>query len=107
MESAEERCFFEPAPATPTLVLSEVAQVCLRYRATVVTDQYAAPAVVERLRRAGLSVRTEPMTASSKTAAFSELRARLYVAGLQLYEEPTLIAELRRLGAVIRRGRRR
>jgi hypothetical protein len=88
---------FEERRAVEDAVLSEVAEVCRRYRATVVTDQYAAPAVVERLRRAGLSVRTEPMTASSKTAAFRELRARLYAAGLQLYEEPTLIAELRRL----------
>lgn len=39
------------------------------------------------------------MTATSKTAAFGELRARLYARGLELYEEPTLIGELRRLRA--------
>jgi hypothetical protein len=90
---------FEERRAVEDAVLAEVAEVCRGYAATVVTDQFAAPAVVERLRRAGLSVRTEPMTAASKTAAFGELRARLYARGLQLYEEPTLIGELRRLRA--------
>jgi len=62
-----------------------------------VTDQFAAKAVVERLQRAGLAVKTEAMTASSKTAIFSELRARLYDGTLELYEHPDLLAELRRL----------
>jgi hypothetical protein len=88
---------FEERRAVEDAVLAQVAEVCRRYGASVVTDQFAAPAVVDRLRRAGLNVRTEPMTATSKTAAFGELRARLYARGLQLYEEPTLIAELRRL----------
>jgi len=78
-------------------VLAEVAGVCRSYGASVVTDQHVAPAVVDRLRRAGLNVRTVPMTAQSKTAAFSELRARLYTRSLELYDEPTLLAELRRL----------
>ncbi|HEY2940446.1 MAG TPA: hypothetical protein VGJ27_11585 [Gaiellaceae bacterium] len=37
------------------------------------------------------------MTAASKTAAFKALRARLYLDGLELYDEPQLLAELRRL----------
>jgi hypothetical protein len=44
----------------------------------VVTDQFAARAVIERLRRAGLLVRSEAMAQRSKTACFAELRARLY-----------------------------
>jgi hypothetical protein len=63
----------------------------------VVTDQCAAPAVVERLRRAGLRVKTIPMTAATKTAAFLELRARLNYRTLDLYEHADLLAELRRL----------
>jgi hypothetical protein len=74
-----------------------VAAICLRFRATVATDQYAAPAIINRLRAAGLSVSSVPMTAASKTAAFSELRARLNVGELELYEEPILLGELRRL----------
>jgi hypothetical protein len=77
--------------------LREVAAVCRYYGARVVTDQFSAPAIVDRLRREGLSVETIPMTANSKTQAFAELRARLYTDGLELYEEPTLLAELRRL----------
>jgi phage terminase large subunit-like protein len=78
-------------------VLDEVAVVCLSYGARVVTDQYRAAGVADYLRRKGLSVRTEPMTAASKTAAFKALRARLYLDGLELYDEPQLLAELRRL----------
>jgi hypothetical protein len=89
--SFEERREIEDA------VLVEVAETCRLYNARVVTDQYAAPAIVHRLRRAGLSVKTEPMTATTKTAAFGELRARLNTGTLELYEAPTLVAELRRL----------
>jgi hypothetical protein len=88
---------FEERRAIEDSTLAEVAAVCVRYGARVVTDQYAAPAIVEYLRRRGLVVRTVPMTASSKTAAFGELRGRLNAGGLELYEEPTLLAELRRL----------
>jgi hypothetical protein len=88
---------FEERRAVEDAVLGEVAGVCLRYRARVVTDQYAAPAVVDFLRRRGLSVTSIAMSAGTKTAAFAELRARLYSGSLELYDEPSLIAELRRL----------
>ena len=88
---------FEYRRDVEDLVLAEVAEVCLRYQARVVTDQYAAPAVLERLHRAGLVVRSEPMTVMSKTAAFGELRARLNAGGIELYEHSELLAELRRL----------
>jgi hypothetical protein len=88
---------FEDRRDVEDSVLAEVAAVCTRYGARVVTDQYAAPQVVERLRRAGLAVRTVPMTAISKTLAFGEVRARLNSGTLDLYEHPVLLAELRRL----------
>jgi hypothetical protein len=78
-------------------VLAEVAEVCRRYGATAVTDQFRAAGVADRLRRLGVPVRVEPMTEASKSAAYSELRARLNAEELELYEEPTLLAELRRL----------
>jgi hypothetical protein len=65
--------------------------------ARVVTDQHAAAAVVERLRGRGLSVSVHNLTAPSKTAAFAELRARLYDGSLELYRHERLLAELRRL----------
>lgn len=78
-------------------VLTEVAAVCRRFGAAAVTDQYRAAGVADRLRRLGVPVRVETMTESSKSAAYSELRARLNADELELYEEPTLLAELRRL----------
>ena len=67
------------------------------FQARVFTDQFAAPAVVAYLRSRGLAVSTVPMTATSKTAVFAELRARLYSSGIELYEHRDLLAELRRL----------
>lgn len=78
-------------------LLDEVAEVCLAYQARVVTDQHRAPGVVEYLQRRGVGVSVVPMTAQSKTAAFQALRARLYLGALELYPEPVLLAELRRL----------
>jgi len=88
---------FEEKRTVEDEVLGEVAAVCERYGARLVTDQYAAPQIVARLRQLGLQVRSIPMTASSKTEVFLELRARLNAGALELYDEPQLLAELRRL----------
>lgn len=77
--------------------LETVIALADEFGARVVTDQYAAPAVLERLRRAGLAVREHAMTAATKTAIFAELRARLYAGDLEVYRHPPLVAELRRL----------
>jgi hypothetical protein len=90
---------FEERRAIEDAVLDEVADVCVQYRARVVTDQFAARAVVDYLRARGLSVHSVPMTAATKTAAFSALRGRLNLGGLELYEHPALVGELRRLRA--------
>jgi hypothetical protein len=58
---------------------------------------YRAAGVADYLRRNGVGVRTEAMTATTKTAAFSALRARINMGGIDLYEEPTLLGELGRL----------
>lgn len=88
---------FEDRRAHEDQVLREVAATVQSYAARVVTDQFCAPQVVDRLRRAGLSIESIPMGASSKTAAFAELRARLYTNELELYDQPGLVAELKRL----------
>ena len=61
------------------------------------TDQYAAPSVMHFLNQRSLAVRTVAMTATSKTNAFVELRARINTRALELYPDPELLAELRRL----------
>lgn len=96
---------FEQRRLTEDRVLAEVADLCRRYGAQAVTDQHAAPAIVARLRRAGVFVRTQAMTAATKTDAFSELRQRLYAGELELYGEPQLLAELRRLRTRYASGR--
>lgn len=78
--------------------VDEVAELMREYGARAVTDQFCAAALVDRLRHNhGLTVRTHPMTAQSKTHVFQELRARLYDGRLVLPDNPSLIAELRRL----------
>jgi hypothetical protein len=72
----------------------------------VVTDQFAAQPIADYLRRRGLSVEAVPMSATTKTEAFAALRARLNEGSLELYEEPTLLAELRRLRTKYRAGTR-
>lgn len=78
-------------------VLDEVAAVCLRYDARAVTDQFAAAAVVDRLRAAGVGVTVNTMSAQSKTQVFQELRPQLYNGRLPLPDVSALDAELRRL----------
>jgi len=87
----------EEERAIEDAVLDEVAAECLRYGARVVTDQFKAAGVADYLRRKGVSVRTEAMTAPTKTAVFKALRARIYLEALELYDVPALVAELRRL----------
>jgi len=88
---------FEERRRVEDSVLAEVAEVCKFYGAPAVTDQFSAPAVVERLREYGVVVRTEAMTATSKSLAYSEVRQRLAAGELELYQQPDLLVELRRL----------
>jgi hypothetical protein len=78
-------------------VLDQVAAVCLRFGARAVTDQHLAKPVIDYLTRRGVPVRAVPMNAVTKTEAYSELRARLNLGTVDLYEHADLLAELRRL----------
>ena len=96
--SSDGRGGFEQRRLREDELLAEVAEVCLRYRvARVVTDQFASEQVVGRLRQAGLQVQVIPMSASSKTQIYQELRSRFYQQGLELYRQEELIAEAKRL----------
>ncbi len=87
-------------PSGFTGAVDEVARIAERYGAgRVITDQYSATALTERLRWEGLNVHTHVMTGQSKTQVFSELRARLYDGTLEIPNDAALIAELRRLRA--------
>jgi len=86
-------------------VLAEVAQVVRLFGARAVTDQYKSAGVVDRLQRLGVSVRSEPMTAPTKDAAFGFLRGRLNEGSIELYEHPELVRELRAIRTRYAAGR--
>jgi hypothetical protein len=76
-------------------VLAEVAIVLRSFDARAITDQYKSAGVAERLRRYGIQVRTEAMTAPVKDAAFGFLRGRVNEGSVELPEHPELTRELR------------
>jgi hypothetical protein len=86
---------FEPTMAQVVEVLREYGV------GRVVTDQFSAAAVVDRLHRDGFGVTVHTTTAASKTQAFAEVRALLYRDDLEIYGRepggPALVGELRRL----------
>jgi phage terminase large subunit-like protein len=89
---------FEERQINVDRVLDEVADTCLRYKVKkVYTDQREANAIIDYLQRKGLAVTRINMDARSKTGVFQELRARLNMRSLSLYEHPALLQELRRL----------
>jgi hypothetical protein len=94
----------EDRAAVELELLGQVVEVCKRFGATAVTDQYASRQVVEFLRREGVSVYVLSMTATTKTAAYVETRSRLYSGGLLIYREPGLLDELRRLRSRVAAG---
>lgn len=88
-------------------VLGEVCDVCERYRVRAVcTDNYLPSVVNEALRRRGLWVEPMTLTTGSKVEMFAGIRARLANGSLELFEDPTLIAELKRLRSSFRGGSR-
>jgi hypothetical protein len=88
-------------------LLSEVADVCERFHVrAVVTDGYMPGVVNEALRRRGLWVEEFTLTTGSKVEMFAGVKARLAAGSIELYPEPTLVAELKRLRSVFRGGSR-
>lgn len=85
-------------------VLEAVAAVCLEYRAKVAIDQHQPAAIRDFFSRRGLTVTISPLTPQTKTAAFSEVRARLYSGSLVLPDHPELLRELRNIRTQYRAG---
>jgi hypothetical protein len=92
-----------PLGFTPTL--DEIASVCREHRVErVYCDQFSAQAAVEHLQRRGLSPTVAPTTAASKSEMFASLKTRLYAGALEFYDQPDLLAELRRVETVTTPG---
>ncbi len=88
---------FEDRHAVESAILSDVAAICHRYHATATTDQFMSRQVVDRLTREGIYCEVRSMGAASKTLAYNDLRALLYQGALEVYDDVSLIAEMRRL----------
>ena len=86
-------------------VLAQVAQILRMFNARAVTDQYKSAGVVERLRRYGITVHAEPMTAPTKDAAFGFLRGRFNEGSIELYVHAELLRELRAIRTRYAAGR--
>jgi hypothetical protein len=63
-----------------------------------------APAIVDYFGQRGIYVDAIQMSATSKTLAYQELRERLNLGQLELYDHPDLLAQLRRLKTRYRAG---
>ncbi len=85
-------------------VLKEIATLARRYSAHAIVDQHQSTAVVERLRRHGVSASVWTMTRETKMAAFRELRDRLYDGSLILPDHPDLLDEIRRVRLKLEQG---
>lgn len=89
---------FEEKAAIQEEVMAGISDFLAEYKVrTAITDQYAARPVLDRLGRDGIYARQLAMSATTKTAIFAELRARLYSGELEVYDQPDLAAEMRRL----------
>jgi len=85
--------------------LDAIADVCLAQGVRrLYTDQHHATAAVEHLARRGVHATIVPTSASSKSQMFADLKTRLYGGELELYDEPELLAELRRIETVTTPG---
>jgi phage terminase large subunit-like protein len=85
--------------------LDNVADVCLEHGVRhLFADQFSSQAAVEHLARRGIRATVVPTTAASKSEAFASLKTRIYGGGLELYEQPELLAELNRLETVTTPG---
>jgi hypothetical protein len=85
--------------------LDEIAHLCRAYGVTRIhIDQFSATAATEHLARHGIHSTTTPTSAASKSEMFASLKTRLYGGGLDLYQQPDLLAELRRIETVTTPG---
>ncbi len=88
---------FSEARSIQDEVLSEIAEIARYFAAEVVTDQHLAPAVRNYFTQEGIRVRSEQLSAETKSLAFAELRHRIHSGILEIYDDPRLVSDLRRL----------
>jgi integrase len=83
------------APVQVDLTLDQIAILAAAYgHAAVSTDQYAAQAISQGLRRRGVGVLEQPWTNELKLSAYTELRRLFAGRAIELPDQPGLVAEL-------------
>jgi hypothetical protein len=95
---------FETRRHVEDTMLAEVVELAKTYDASVVVDQFASSAVADFFTRHGVAATVMPLTATSKSAIFAELRSRIYNRQVELPADDDLLADLRALRTVIRPG---
>lgn len=64
--------------------LDQIAELCLPYTKSAVTDQFASKPVIAALGQRGIYVKEHVMSPRSKTDVFNELRSQIYAATLPI-----------------------
>jgi hypothetical protein len=95
---------FEERAEVQRELLDHTIEVCKRYSAGAVIDQFAAQQVKHAFAVHGVPCAMISMTAASKSAAYNEVRSRLYTGEVDLPNDPELLADLRRLRTRISAG---
>jgi hypothetical protein len=95
---------FETRRHVEDAMLGEIADLAHTYEASVVVDQFCSSAVADFFTRAGVAATVLPMTVTSKSAMFAELRSRIYNRTIEFPADDDLLADLCALRTVIRPG---
>ena len=90
---------FDRRRAREDRTLSRVSELIEPYSPRIVTDQHQADAVRSYFGRLGVSVKVVHLTGPTQTAAFTSTRTRVMDGSLQLWNQPQLVEELRRVRA--------
>ncbi len=83
------------SPLNSDVVLDDIAAIARTYRiGHVLSDQYAAIPLADGLRRRGVVLKTQPLTAELKADVFGSLKRALNTGRLELLDDQALLAEL-------------
>ncbi len=86
------------APLSSDLILDEIADLARLYHlGEVVSDQFAVVPLADGLRRRGVTLRPQPLTAERKADIYSALKRALNIGAVELPDDPALVSELAQL----------
>jgi hypothetical protein len=93
------------SPLDPDTILQDVRAVIEPYGCNrVISDQYAADALIALGRRHDLVIEEQTVTGPSKQQSFGSLSTMVDVGGVELPDDPILLGDLKRVQRVITRS---